>query len=142
MSKIAIIRVRGDVNLKTKIKDTLKLLRLYRKNFCVVIEDNASFKGMIIKAKDYVTYGEISDDVYKLLVEKRGEEYKRREKDSKEKISYNKFISVDGKKIKPYFRLNPPKKGFGRKGIKVSFKSHGALGYRADKINDLLKRMI
>jgi len=142
MSKIAIIRVRGDVNLKTKIKDTLKLLRLYRKNFCVVIEDNASFKGMIIKAKDYVTYGEISDDVYKLLVEKRGEEYKGREKDSKEKISYNKFISVDGKKIKPYFRLNPPKKGFGRKGIKVSFKSHGALGYRADKINDLLKRMI
>ena len=51
-------------------------------------------------------------------------------------------ITVDGKKIKPFFRLNPPAKGFGRKGIKVSFKAKGALGYRADKINDLIKRMI
>ena len=81
--------------------------------------------GMIGKVKDYVTWGEITEDVYKQLVEKRGE------KDPK-----------DNKKMKPFFRLSPPRKGFGRKGIKKSFADGGALGYRGDKINDLVKRMI
>lgn len=142
MSKIAIIRVRGNVNLRKDIKDTFSLLRLYRKNFCIVIENNPSLLGMANKIKDYVTYGEIDDETYKLLVEKRGEEFKGREKDSKGKIEYKKFVLINGKKLKPFFRLAPPKGGFERKGIKVSFKAKGALGYRADKINDLIKRMV
>jgi len=142
MSKIAIVRVRGSINLNKKIKDTLNLLRLYRKNYCVVVDDNPSYKGMVKKVKDYVTYGEIDDETYKEIIGKRGEEYKGREKDRKSKINYKKFILIEGKKIKPFFRLNPPRKGFGRKGIKVSYKAHGALGYRGVKINDLLKRMI
>lgn len=142
MSKIAIVRVRGSVNLSGNVRDTLSLLRLYRKNYCVVVDDNPSYNGMIKKVKDYVTYGEIDDKTYKEIVEKRGEGYKGREEDRKGKIEYKKFILAEGKKIKPFFRLNPPRKGFGRKGIKVSFKAHGALGYRGDKINDLLKRMM
>ena len=142
MSKIAIVRVRGSINLSNDIKETLSLLRLYRKNYCVVVEDSPSYKGMINKVKDFVTYGEIDDGTYKELVEKRREEFKGREKDSKSKVEYKKFILVDGKKIKPFFRLSPPKKGFGRKGIKVAYAAKGALGYRAEKINELLKRMI
>ncbi len=142
MSKIAIVRVRGSINSSKKVRDTFNLLRLYRKNYCVVVDDNPSYKGMIVKVKDYVTYGEIDDGTYKELLEKRSEEYKDRESDRKGKIKYKKFILVNGKKIKPFFRLNPPRKGFGRKGIKVSYKAKGALGYRGDKINDLLKRMI
>ena len=142
MSKIAAVRVRGSVKLNKKVKNTLNLLRLYRKNFCIVVDDTPSLKGMIEKVKDYITYGEIDEATYKLLVEKRGEEYRGREQDRKGKIKYKKFLLIDGKKIKPFFRLNPPKRGFGRKGIKVSFKAHGALGYRGNKINDILKRMI
>ena len=142
MSKITVIRVRGSVKLNKKVKNTLNLLRLYRKNFCIVVDDNPSVKGMIKKVKDYVTYGEIDEATYKILIEKRGEEYKGREQDRKGKIKYKKFILVNGKKLKPFFRLSPPKKGFGRKGIKVGFKAHGALGYRGNKINELLKRMI
>lgn len=142
MSKIAIVRVRGSVNLSGNVRDTLSLLRLYRKNYCVVVDDSPSYNGMIKKVKDYVTYGEIDDETYKEIVGKRGEGYKGREGDRKGKIEYKKFILAEGKKIKPFFRLNPPRKGFGRKGIKVGFKAHGALGYRGDKINDLLKRMM
>ena len=40
------------------------------------------------------------------------------------------------------FALSPPRGGFERKGIKASFSDKGALGYRADKINDLLKKMM
>jgi len=43
--------------------------------------------------------------------------------------------------MKPFFRLNPPVKGFGA-GVKVPFSLGGALGYRKDKINELIKRML
>lgn len=141
-NKIAVVRVRGGINVNQKVKDTFNLLRLFNKNYCVVIEITPAMMGMIKKIKDYVTWGEIDDETYNLLIEKRGEEYKGREQDSKGKIKYKKFITINNKKYKPYFRLNPPRKGYGRKGIKIAFKVSGALGDRADKINDLIKRMI
>ena len=140
--KIAIIRVRGPVKVNAKIEDTLKILRLYRKNFCIILENTTTNIGMIKKVKDYTTFGEIDDETYKLLIEKRGEEYNGREVDNKNKLKYKRFIVIDNKKYKPFFRLCPPKKGFGRKGIKVGFKIGGALGDREEDINGLIKRMI
>jgi large subunit ribosomal protein L30 len=139
--KVAIVLVRGTVGVKRGIKDTLAMLRLNNKNYCVVVENTPNIMGMIKKVKDYVTWGVISEETFKELVEKRGEEYGGRLSDSKGKYSY-KTLDVDGKKYKPYFRLNPPRKGFGRKGIKMAFKVGGALGDRGEKMNDLLKRMI
>lgn len=138
----AVIRIRGLTGVKTPIENTMKLLRLYRKNFCVIVPDNEKYLGMIKKAKDYVTWGEIDEETFELLVEKRGEEYKGRETDRKGKIEYRKFVKIGDKKIKKFFRLNMPRKGFGRKGIKVAFSKGGALGYRGEKINDLIKRML
>ncbi|MBR9698893.1 50S ribosomal protein L30 [Candidatus Woesearchaeota archaeon] len=139
--KIAVVRVRGMINIRKEIRDTLAMLRLYNKNYCTVIEDTPQNKGMLKKAKDFVTYGPISEEVFKEIVEKRGEEYTGRDKTKK--IDYSRrYFESDGKKYKKYFRLHPPKKGFGRKGIKVPFSKSGALGDRKEKINDLLKRMI
>ena len=125
--KIAVIRIRGDVRVNRDVKDTLRMLRLYRKNYCVVIENSPSITGMVKKAKDYVTWGEIDDKTLSLLREKRGEE----------------IIGKDGKKeLKDFFRLNSPKGGFERKGIKVTFHDGGVLGYRSSKINILIAKMI
>lgn len=140
--QLAAIRVRGLTGIKIKIEDTLKMLRLYKKNYCCVLPNNPVYSGMLKKAKDYITWGEIDEETYKTLVEKRGEEFNGRETDIKKKIVYNDFFVFENKKIKKYFRLNPPRKGFGRKGIKHSFKQGGALGYRGEKINDLIKRMV
>jgi len=141
-SKIAIIRVRGPVKVKKEIESTMQLLKLHRKNYCIVVDATPSLLGMVKKVKDYTTFGEIDDDTLKLLVEKRGIEYKDREADKKGKVQYKKFVTINNKKYKSFFRLNPPKKGFGRKGIKVDFKIGGALGNRKEKINDLIKRML
>ncbi len=116
---MAIIRIRGLTGVKKQIKDTMDMLCLYKKNFCTIREATPSTMGMIKKIKDYVTYGEISDEVYTLLKTKNPKQAEKK-----------------------FFRLNAPKKGFGRKGVKVSFSKKGALGYRADKINDLIKRML
>jgi len=139
---LAVIRIRGTIGLNRGIDRTLKQLNLYKKNFCVVVQNTTPNIGMVKKVKDYTTWGKIDEETYNLLVAKKGEEYKGSVSDSKEKLKYNRYLSIKDKKIKKYFRLNSPRKGYGRKGIKVSFSNGGALGYRGDKIKDLIKRMI
>lgn len=123
--KIAIILVRGLIGITVDIKDTLYLLRMRKKHTCVVVENTPSNVGMINKVKDYVTYGEIDNVVLKELISKRGKPNHKAEG-----------------KTKPFFELAPPRGGFERKGIKKAFRQGGVLGYRGNKINDLLKRMI
>ena len=139
---IAVIKVRGAMKADGEMKRTLELLRLYNNNYCVVLSNTPPIMGMIAKVKDYITWGEIDDETYKLMVENRGDLFKGRETDSRNKIKYSKFIVYGSKKYKPFFRLHPPRKGFERKGIKIHFKIGGALGYRGEKINELIKRMI
>ena len=116
---IAVIRIRGQVGLDRKVVDTFDRLRLRKKYSCVVIENPKKEQlGMIKKLRNFVAYGEINDETYKKLVDARGG------------------------KTKNFFRLHPPRKGFGRKGTKKTFSAGGALGYRGEKINDLIKRMI
>jgi len=114
--KFAVIRIRGTTGVRKDVKDGMTFLRLYKKNFCVVLEKNPVNAGKIEKCKDYVTWGEVNDEVLKKLTAK----------------------SKDAK----FYRLNSPRKGYGRKGIKAAFKAGGALGYRGEKINDLLTRMM
>jgi len=140
--KLVAIRIKGTIKIKSKIESTLKMLNLYKNNYCVVIPNNPNYIGMLKKAKDHITWGEIDDGTYKILVEKKAENFKGRQTDTKGKMKYNDFISIDNKKIKKYFRLKPPRKGFGRKGIKHSYSEGGALGYRGTAINELIKRMV
>jgi len=130
--KLAVVLVRGMVKVVEPVKDTLAMLNLHRKNHCVVIDDNASNQGMLAKVKDYIAWGQIDDATFAELVHKRGQLL----------VGMGKGLEVNGKKYKRFFALHPPRKGFERKGIKTSFKAGGALGYRGEKINDLLKRML
>lgn len=154
--KIAVIRIRGSIGVKREARDTFKLLRLYNKNYCVIIENNPYYVGMLNKIKDYATWGELDPATLKVLLEKRGRlaakkpltpDYLKQ----KTKLDFDSFtknffefkISLkDIPGLKLFFRLSPPRKGFERKGIKVPFSLGGVLGYRKEKINDLLQRMI
>ncbi len=140
--RLAAIRLRGRTQIRTKIEDTLKAMRLYKNNYCAVIPNNPIYLGMLKKAKDYLTWGEIDEETFNSLLDKRGEQFNRRESDTKNIIKYADYFIHDNKKYKKYFRLSPPRKGLGRKGIKHSFKEGGALGYRGAAINNLIKRML
>lgn len=122
MSKLAIIRLRGTDDVNSQIESTMRMLNLHKKHTCSVYDNTPNIKGMANKCKDYLTYGEIDDDTYTLLVDKRG-------------------IKKDGKVLN-YFHLQPPRGGFGKGGIKTPFAMRGALGYRAAKINDLIRKMV
>jgi len=114
---LAAVLIRGMINMRQDIRDTLKMLHLQRTMYCTVMPDTLVHRNMMRKCKDYLTYGEINEETHKELVAKRG-------------------------KGKKYFALHPPRGGFERKGIKKSYTQKGALGYRGEKINDLIKRML
>jgi large subunit ribosomal protein L30 len=151
----AVIRVRGTVNVKPDIKRTMQLLRLSRANHCVLLEENTVHRGMLQIVKDYTTWGEINKETLAKLLSARGkligdkpltEEYLKKaapyhsfEKLS-EAIVENKVKYKDIPQVKPLFRLNPPKKG--HRTVKRSFVNKGSLGYRKDKINALIERML
>ena len=156
MRKIAVIRIRGSMGLRRDVRDTMKMLRLYNKNHCIIINNSPNNVGMLRKIKDYVTWGEVDEKTFRELLMKRGkiigkksltESYLK----EKTKLSADEFAKefFNFKKdlkdiigIKLYFRLKPPVKGFERKGIKVPFSMGGVLGYRKEKINNLIIRML
>jgi len=153
---IAVVRVRGTLRIKPDIKETLKLLRLNRVNHCVVIPETPEFIGMLMKAKDYITWGEVEADTMELLLKERSEfdgagrlsdPVVKKNTDFKDLKGLAVAVSegtFDHRKIEgmnPVFRLHPPRKG-GYEGIKRSYKVGGALGYRGKDINKLLLKMI
>ena len=139
----AAIRLKGLVKIRKDFQDTLKMLRLNRKMHCVILKEDDVVKGMLFKVKDRITWGEINDDILKLMVEKRGRKPGNKRLTKAEAEEIFKKIKESQKvpdTIKPVFRLTPPSKGF-----KHSIKQHypkGELGYRGKEINELLKRMI
>ncbi len=159
MPLYAIIRIRGQPDTPYDVEYTLKLLRLHRRFYCTLYHSKTpGLDGMLFKAKDWITWGEISKNVLIELLRKRGrtvgnkpltdnivkEKLKLKggieelaEKLLSGEITLNKIENI----IKPVFRLHPPKGGF--KGtIKRPFGAGGELGYRGEKINELLMRMI
>jgi large subunit ribosomal protein L30 len=144
----AVIRLRGDVKTPKTVKDTLKMMRLKTVNNCVIIPENESYKGMLKKAKDYITWGEITTETLQRLVLKWGRIEGDKRLDEKY-LTSNKFdaaavldgkATLDGLKLKGAFRLHPPSKGY--EGIKNQYTQGGSLGYRGKEINELLQRMI
>ncbi|MEM3405638.1 MAG: 50S ribosomal protein L30 [Candidatus Pacearchaeota archaeon] len=137
---IAIIRIRGLVDVRRDIKEALYRLRLRKKFSCVVVNENKQIEGILKKIRNYVTYGKINEDTLKLLIEKRGKKVGnklvKKEEINKiiEEIKNNKI-----KTIKPFFRLHPPRGGL--KNIKQHYPK-GDLGDRKEKINELIKRML
>ena len=137
----AVIRVRGKVKIKSEIEDTLHILRLNRKNHCILIPESRSYKGMLQKVKDRITWGEISDDMLQKLIMKRGRKPGNKRLTEEEAKKVAESLKAGNKpEIKPVFRLTPPSKGF-KKSIKQHY-PNGELGYRKEKINELLEKMI
>lgn len=154
--KLAVVQVRGVLNINRNFKDTLKSLKLIKKNSCVLVDNTPERIGMLARLKDYITWGEADKETVKLLFEKRGkivgnnpltEKYLK----DNAKAGFDEFINnfIEGKVklkevpgLKPFFRLTPPRGGFEREGIKKPFSLGGSLGYRGKEINNLVRKML
>jgi len=152
---LAVVRIRGGVNLRRDVKDTLNMLHLTRPNHATLIPATPQYLGMLRKAKEYVTWGEASMDGVLTLLERRGEveggrrlseEYVKDNlkfeslRDLAEALLSLKVKLTELRGVKPLFRLHPPSKGF-KRTVKRAFSEGGELGYRGEKINELIRRM-
>jgi large subunit ribosomal protein L30 len=142
---IAVIRIRGEVNMNREIKETLNRLRLRKKYSCVIFaKPKKEQLGMIKKVKDFIAFGEISKEMLEKLIEARG-----RAIDKTKKVDFRAAAKEfsDGKKIeelniKPFFRLHPPRGGIESKKHFSEKKGKGVLGDNKEKINELIERML
>jgi len=152
----AIIKLRGNEDLRPEIQHTLGLLRLHRVNHCAVVDENAYYKGMINVVNAYIGWGEISEEELEELLTTRGrleggkrltDEYLQEQTPygSLKELAHALYTGdtnmkdLKRYKIKPIFRLHPPRKG--HRGIKKTVKQGGELGYHGEGINELLHKM-
>ncbi len=150
------IRVRGQVRVRPQIKYTLDKLKLGRLHHARILKMTPSVRGMITKAKDYLTWGEVDEATVVKLLEKRGrlsgnrrltDGYVKEHSNYKSIKAFAKAIAageadlyaVDG--VKPIFRLTPPSGGYDGKTA-LSFEVGGATGYRGEAISELAMKMI
>ena len=149
-----IIRLRGSVNTKPQIKDTLHMLRLNQINHCVVVDETPNYKGMIQIVKDYVAFGQINAETLGLLLEHRGKLIGGASLTDEYVAANSKFKTIkefatavangearlgDLPNLNVVFRLHPPRKGHA--GLKRTFQQGGALGNYGEDICKLVEKM-
>ena len=145
-TKIAIVRVRGEVRVRNDVRDTLKMLSLDRVNWMTVVADTQTYMGMVKKVKDYITWGEVDAQLFEALVEKWGRKAGDARLSKAEAQEFAKKLMAGETTfkeagVKSSFRLHPPSRGHERGGVKQHVKLGGALGYRGKGINILLAKM-
>lgn len=114
---IAAVKVRGSIDARQKTQRTLGDLKLDDRHEIVVFEPNDSIRGMLNIAKDYITFGEISDETVEALEERKGEEL-----ESGDTVN-----------------LSPPSGGF--RDTKKQVGQGGSLGERED-MDELVHKMV
>ena len=152
-----VVRVRSNVNVERSIRETMDYLNLTKVNHAVIIPENEQYRGMLQKAKDYITWGEASQEMVEKMLSNRGRmsgDHPLKDSDVKDNTDYKnigdfaKAIASNDATVKQVpglkrvFRLHPPRGPKGWGGIKRSFVLGGALGSRGDKIDSLVERMI
>ena len=152
---LAVIRVRGLVDTSPDIRTTLGLLHLTRNCHITLVDNRASFLGMLKRVRNFVTWGEITQDTILLLLKERGrltgnkalsDDYAQRvgykNLDDLAAAVYNQEVEFQRlPDIKPVFRAHPPKKGYKGK-IKKSYTGGGVTGYRGEAVNELIRKMV
>ncbi len=133
---LAVVRVRGTTKVRPSISETLKRLNLKKANNMILLYSNKSNIGMLSKCVDFVTFGEADKDLVEKILKKNGVNA------SKESIDelFSGESDLKKMKVKLPFRMRPPKHGY--ESIKAGYTAGGALGYRGNEINELVRRML
>jgi len=135
---ILVIRISGQVEMLTYIKETLFRMHLRKKYSAVLLKETEETKNLLSQIRNFVAYGKIDSKTLEELISKRAKSIDGKKIDTKKVAEIIEKDGIEKSGIKPFFRLHPPRKG-------IDSKSHypkGILGDNGDKINDLVRRML
>lgn len=152
---LAVVQVRGEVNMTEAVEDTLEMLNLHAVNQCTLVPETDTYRGMITKVNDYVAFGEPSEDALATVLEKRAEPLEGEatidDEWVAEQTDYDTVSALAGallaeetslrdQGLSPTLRLHPPRGG--HEGIKNPRSGGGQLGtHSTAEIDDLLAAM-
>ncbi len=130
---VAAVRIRGTVNVRSSIAETLDRLRLKAPNNCALIKVTEPYLGMLKMCTNHIAYGEVDEETLAALV-------------TKYKLNVDPKGIINGKtdfkevKEKMPMRLHPPRHGL--KSVRRHVNQGGSLGYMGKEINGLIQRMV
>lgn len=142
---ILVVNMRGMVNSSAGIRKTLSNLNIEKRFNATIVPDTPTYRGMLQKAKDHISWCETTPLLTKKLLESRGrtEGWRPlRPEDLKilglqdlgglaENLSESKIILSDLKTVKHYFTLAPPRGGF-KRSTRRNYNQGGVLGKNPD----------
>jgi large subunit ribosomal protein L30 len=152
---MAVVRLRSSIGLRHEAEETLAFLNLTRPNHAVIVDKRPAYLGMLQKAKDAITWGEIDAQTLARLLRTRGRLEGNRPLSDEYLAGHTDYKSIDEfataviglkvglsaiPKLKKVFRLHPPSKGY-HGSVKRSVEQSGELGYRGAAVNELITRM-
>jgi large subunit ribosomal protein L30 len=115
MKLIAVVRIRGPVKVNHEINDTLEMMRITRTNHATLVDDRPQYLGMLQKCKDYIAFGEITEDMLAKLLAKRGKVVGEQPLKNPEEVAKKLFsgeVSLKDAGFENVFRLRPPSQGY------------------------------
>ena len=151
----AVVQIRGEVNMRGDVADTLEMLNIHNVNHCALVPETETYSGMVAKVNDYVAFGEPSEDVLVELLAKRAEPAEGDADVDDEWVAehteYDDVADLAGALLDeettlreaglaPVLRLHPPRGG--HDGIKQPVSDGGQLGnHTTEEIDSLLTEM-
>ncbi len=151
----AIVQLRGEVNLRPDVKQTLGQLNLHRVNHCTLVPESDAYEGMLTEVNDVVAFGEPTADTLGLLLRRRAEPDEGSADIDDDWVAENtSYDDVDAlaeallaeettlqaEGLSPVLRLHPPRGG--HDGVKRAVAEGGELGrHDTEAIDDLLTAM-
>jgi len=134
----AIIRIKGQVNVPERADEALKRIRLLKKFACVILKESPNVAGMLNKLTNFTAYGDINEETFKKLVEKRGKKIDKKKSIGNVADFWQGKKKLEDLNLKPFFRLHPPRGGI---DTKQNYPK-GGLGNHKENINKLIERML
>ncbi len=153
-TSLLVVNLRGLVNTRRPVRQTLRQLKLIKRFNATIVPNNEVFRGMLASAKEHVAWCELDNEIAEKLLSKRAETSDGRRvseinlkgagfgtfSDLASALATGKATLSDELGFRQFFRLSPPRGGF-KRSIRRQYGEGGILGPNKE-LSKIVERMI
>jgi len=141
---LLVVNLRGLVNTRAPVRTTLDQLKVGRRFNATIVPDDNVHRGMLNLAKEHVAWCRLDAEIAEKLLRMRSEKSTgARVSEAELGTDHSSFVEIAKglesgslrlnsiEKIRPFFRLSPPRGGF-KRSIRRQHRDGGILGPNED----------